>query len=42
MSRVDLFSLEDLGFCTKDCASLQSVSPETNVTPGEEEGSGGS
>lgn len=40
MSRVDLFSLEDLGFPTKDCALLPSVSSEMNVMPGEEEGSG--
>ena len=40
LSRVDLFSLEDLGFRTKNCTSRHSVSPETNVTPGEEDHSG--
>ena len=40
MSRVGLLSLADHGLPTKDCVSLSSVSPEVNLAPGKEDGSG--
>lgn len=40
MSRVGLFSLADHGLPTKDCISLSSVSPEMNLAPGKDDGSG--